>query len=169
MKNFPVDEFAIFPLYPIVDGKCPCSRENCKSVGKHPMYGQWTALTPGQHIYGPDGMNCGYGILTGAVSGIWVLDTDVKPEQGINGEDRLAELGGVPRTFTVATPSGGFHRYYKHPGFPVKTSGNEIAPGVDVRGEGGFVVAPESPHRNGGVYTILIDLPIADYRSPIAY
>ena len=60
-------------------------------------------------------------------------------------------------------PIGFDHRYFKHPGgeVEIKNSVSEIAPGVDVRGDGGMVIAPPSV-RKDGTYRWLNDLPMAD-------
>jgi hypothetical protein len=71
-----------------------------------------------------------WGIVTGAVSGIFVIDCDTETAAQIFIADGLK-----PR---VKTPHGGYHFYFKHPGFPIKTVAG-ILPGVDCRGEGGFV------------------------------
>lgn len=52
----------------------------------------------------------------------------------------------MPRTAYVITGSGGAHLYYRHPGTPILNSQSKVAPGVDVRGDGGYVVAPPSIH-----------------------
>lgn len=149
--------FTVFPLYPVVDGKCTCRHgATCTTAGKHPSV-PWARLKKGEQVDGPKG--CSYGIATGERSGIIVVDTDMK--ETMNGEASLALLGGLPSTFTVATPTGGFHRYYKWPGFRVRNSASELGPGIDIRGDGGFVVAPYSKHRNGGTYTVLKNIEIA--------
>lgn len=103
-----------------------------------------------------------YGIVTGARNGIWVLDLDRK-----NGKDGLramtelaADHGGLPDTYTVKTKSGGFHLYWRWPDAPDSGPAPQIRnragllPGVDVRGEGGYV-------RAGGPYKVVQDCPIA--------
>lgn len=94
------------------------------------------------------------GIATGAISGIWVLDVDNK--DGAGGLDSLnrlmAEHGPLPETLIALTPTGGYHYYWRYdPARPVKSRTN-IAPGIDVRGDGGYVVAPPSTHPEGGQY-----------------
>src|ERR1700722_6539582 len=59
--------------------------------------------------------------------------------------------GPVPRSFVVRTGGGGSHIYSKHPGVPVK-SRSGIAPGLDIRGDEAYVVAPPSLHRSGKKY-----------------
>jgi hypothetical protein len=108
---------------------------------------------------------CGVGIPTGAEAGIFVAETDTK--KGRNGEAELRKLeakhGKLPDTRMAMSPSGSKHRYFKHPGsgIKVKNSVGEIAPGVDVRGDGGMVIAPPSV-RSDGVYVWLNDLPVAE-------
>ena len=74
-----------------------------------------------------------------------------------------AANGRLPDTLMAESPSGSQHRYSKHPGggIQIKNSASEIAPGVDVLGDGGMVIAPPSI-RKDGVYRWLHDLPIAD-------
>ena len=96
----------------------------------------------------------GVGIATGAGSGIWVLDIDVS--NGKPGAETLAALeaehGPLPRTATVRTGSGGQHLYWLLPeGFEVRNdAGKRLGPGLDVRGEGGQVVAPPTFHPTTG-------------------
>lgn len=84
------------------------------------------------------------GIVTGAISGLVVLDSD--------GERGDASLAGkhLPPTPTVRTGKG-IHRYYRHPGHPVPNAVG-LLPGVDLRGDGGYVVAPPSMHPSGRRY-----------------
>jgi hypothetical protein len=80
------------------------------------------------------------GMPTGSVSGAAVLDLDKKNDK--NGFDAVPDW--EHRTLTIArTPSGGAHLYFRAEGAPHCTT-SEIAPGVDTRGEGGYVIAPPS-------------------------
>lgn len=142
--------FTIFPLFGINPAQgeekatCQCSDPECSRVGKHPSY-LWGQLVAGQQVRGP----AGHGIVTGQKSGIFVVDTD-----GWEADEKFRETYDVPDTFTVATPSGGRHYYFKWPSFFVKNSVGQLLPNVDIRGEGGFVVAPGSPHKSGLVYEV---------------
>ncbi|WP_296201617.1 AAA family ATPase [uncultured Hyphomicrobium sp.] len=100
--------------------------------------------------FGPAFASRNLGLVTGAASGIVVLDVD-KP-------DEFEEA--LPRTPIVATGKG-YHVLFKHPGFPV---GNTSLPYGDIRGDGGYVVAPPSVHPNGKLYewTLGLDTPLAD-------
>lgn len=91
----------------------------------------------------------GYGIATGARSGIVVLDVDANK----SGYESLASLGDLPQTLTHRTGGGGLHLIFKHPGWEV---GNLVGvkPGLDVRGDGGQIVGPGSRHSNGTTYTV---------------
>jgi len=94
----------------------------------------------------------GVAIATGAESGVIVLDIDPRH----HGDDALAELerdhGEIPSTRRVLTANGGVHVYLRHPGGHV---GNRAAvwPGIDVRGDGGYVVAPPTVLDGGRHYT----------------
>ena len=99
----------------------------------------------------------GIGIATGTQSGVFVLDVDVS--EGKTGDETLHELekqhGSLPDTATVLTGSGGVHYYFQHPaGIEIRNdSGRKLGPGLDIRGEGGQVVAPPSIHQSGTPYS----------------
>lgn len=88
------------------------------------------------------------GVPTGERSGWWVVDLDRKP--GIDGPDTWADLevqnGRADDTRTVCTPSGGYHLYFRHPGAGIKvgTNAGQLGLGVDIRGDGGYVIVPPS-------------------------
>jgi putative DNA primase/helicase len=91
------------------------------------------------------------GIVTGAKSGIFVIETDnAEHGDGVDGEASLkvweAENEALPPTLMARSPSGSVHRFFNHPGegTKIKNSASEIAPGVDVRGDGGMVVGVPS-------------------------
>lgn len=90
-------------------------------------------------------------IVTGGVSGLVVLDID--PRHG--GHDSLAALearhGRLPATIEAITGGGGRHCYFAHPGGTVPNRAG-LAAGIDLRGDGGLVVAPPSLHPSGARY-----------------
>lgn len=95
---------------------------------------QWWARWPQANV----------AVVTGAVSGIVVLDLDHGHADGVDGLESVRRHGRVlPETPCVRTPSGGLHCYFRHPGAPVP-NGAGLLPGVDLRGDGGYVVAPPS-------------------------
>jgi hypothetical protein len=91
------------------------------------------------------------GIVTGGISGLVVVDVD--PAHG--GERSLASLearhGPLPKTVEAVTGGGGRHLYFRHPGGVVPNRVG-LAAGIDVRGDGGYVVAPPSLHPSGVRY-----------------
>jgi len=97
------------------------------------------------------------GIPTGEQLGAWVLDVDVhKDENGeiIDGFETLAVLedkfGPLPRTATARTAGGGEHRYFKY--VPGVRNRGRLGAGLDVRGSGGYVIAPGSMLEDGRTY-----------------
>jgi hypothetical protein len=94
------------------------------------------------------------GIVTGAISNLIVLDID--PKHG--GDDTLERLerrfGRLPTTVESHTGGGGRHLYFRHPGYPVRNRAG-IGQGIDLRGDGGYVVAPPSIHPTGQRYVWL--------------
>ncbi|MFF5293637.1 bifunctional DNA primase/polymerase [Paractinoplanes globisporus] len=79
-------------------------------------------------------------IRTGTVSDLAVIDIDPR-----NGGRLLPEL--MPPTRCVLTGSDGWHLYYRHPGGPLaKDLKHRGHPGIDVKADGGYVVAPPSIH-----------------------
>ncbi|TWI71312.1 putative DNA primase/helicase [Bradyrhizobium huanghuaihaiense] len=94
------------------------------------------------------------GIPTGAPSGIWALDID-----GLEGEANLRALeakhGAIPKTRTALTARGR-HAWFAYPG-SLPTTAGRIGPGIDTRGDGGYVVVPPSVHQTGHRYAFLGD------------
>lgn len=90
-------------------------------------------------------------IVTGRVSGLVVLDVDPQHE----GEASLAELerehGPLPMTVEAVSGGGGRHLYFAHPGGEIHNRAG-LAPGIDLRGDGGLIVAPPSIHPSGRPY-----------------
>jgi replicative DNA helicase len=105
----------------------------------------------------------GVGVVTGAASGVWVLDVDVA--DGKAGDETLATLeqthGPLPATYEVITGSGGRHLYFAWDDGPEirNSASGALGPGLDVRGEGGFVVAPPTIHPNGTAYEVEASAP----------
>lgn len=150
----PLTSPVVFPLFPINDGKCGCGNANCGRIGKHPAVA-WGDLKFGDAVPLPR-PGAGFGLKTGALpkgSGIFVVDLD-----SAEAVDAFSALGECPETLTVQTPRG-LHLYFEHPGgFHVGNSAGSLTKGVDVRGDGGFVVGPGSPHRSGGRYELAVDV-----------
>lgn len=127
----------VFPLKP--RGKTPLVKGGFKVATVAPaQIRAWWEKWPDANI----------GIATGQASGILVLDID-SPE-GLAALKRLRELHGELPATMVATTARGWHFYYQlRQGEEIRCSSGE---GLDVRGDGGYVVAPPSIHETGAVY-----------------
>ena len=122
----------IFPC--AVRAKEPATPRGCKDATADPhMIRHWWGLQPQYNL----------AVATGAVSGIIAIDID-----GPDAEAELRKLelehGGLPATVEVITPRPGRHIYFKAPEVPVRNSAGKIAPGIDVRGDGGYILSPPS-------------------------
>lgn len=137
------------PLHGVRDDACTCRLgEKCTSKGKHPRIKRQDAVAAGDSDWQqwlqrwPD-MNLG--ILTGEETGIFALDID--PRHG--GVQSIAQIeaahGPFPATVTASTGGGGLH-YLFHipPGARIGNSCGAIAPGIDIRGNGGLIVVAPS-------------------------
>lgn len=89
------------------------------------------------------------GIATGTVSGILVVDVDAQ-HGGLATMESIRDL--LPATLTATTGSGGKHIIYMAPKGLLVKSGAGLWQGIDVRCEGGYIVAPGSFHPNGTQY-----------------
>ena len=145
----------VLPLHTTKDGQCSCAAgQSCDHPGKHPRTanGVRDATTDRTIIKAwwnrwPD---ANIGIATGRSSGIFVLDVD-----GDVGKASLKELqaehGRLQKTVTVMTGKGR-HRYFRCDGARVGNSAGRLGKGIDVRGDGGYVVAAGSVHNSGAPY-----------------
>jgi putative DNA primase/helicase len=135
-------------LHAAVDGRCSCLNVECESPGKHPRtaHGVKDATTDEAQIrtWWERWPEANIGIATGAKSGLVVVDVD-----GPKGEAALKGLG-LELSPTLAVLTGrGRHLWFAGPnGAPTKT----LAPGLDVRGDGAYVVVPPSLHFTGRHY-----------------
>jgi hypothetical protein len=83
-----------------------------------------------------------WAIATGAMSSVVVLDVDDVKGGGESLHDLEQRYGPLPRTLSATTPRGGQHFYFRHPGRWLANAVG-IVPGIDVRGDGGYVlIAP---------------------------
>ena len=78
------------------------------------------------------------GLVTGKVSGITVIDVDAY-------KDGAVDIATFPETYTVKTGNGGMHLYYTYaPGLTISAGAYPQYPHLDIRNDGGFIVAPPS-------------------------
>lgn len=86
---------------------------------------------------------CNAAVATG--EGVIVIDADCKDGRpGLSSLELLEMSYDLPQSFRVKTPSGGLHVYLS----TTESFGNVVNhpdyPGIDIRGDGGYVVAPGS-------------------------
>lgn len=114
---------------------------------------QWWTQWPSANI----------GIATGEVSGFDAVDVDPKNGGEASLEKLIATQGtDFLETLTIATGGAGAHLYYAHvPGLRNSASSVDLGSGIDVRADGGYVVAPPSVHASGELYSVATDIPVA--------
>jgi putative DNA primase/helicase len=143
----------VFPLHGIRDGHCTCLRPTCdpKKAGKHPRttHGFKDATTDETTItqWWTEAPDANIGTPTD-----WCTVLDVDPRNG--GDATLHDLerrhGPLPYTPEVLTGGGGRHIYFRRA--PVRNGAGRLGPGLDVKGDGGYVVLPPSQHASGRRY-----------------
>jgi hypothetical protein len=136
--------FAIFPCLP--RGKTPATRHGCRDATKDlAQVATWWRENPTFNV----------AVATGPVSKVFVLDVD-----GLDAEASLRKLeekyGALPSTVESITPRGR-HLFFKCEDGAVRNSASAIAPGLDIRGDGGYVVLPSSIHQSGRSYVWSVD------------
>lgn len=162
--------WSVLPIWWIENGRCACGDAECRSQGKHPaghlaphglksasndpdVITQWYSQAPKMNL----------AIATGAVSNLIVLDLDVKETDDdiIDGEYELKNwLAGkgidFPDSLVQETGGGGSHILLSFPAIsgprPVIASRANWLPGVDIRADGGYIVAAPSQHVSGKFY-----------------
>lgn len=150
----------VFPLHGMRGGRCTCGRADCSSAGKHPLtkrglkdaavertqINAWWRRWPKANI----------GLVTGESSGIVVVDIDLP--RAFESLDRL--IGRLPKTLISVTGGGGLHLIYRRAAELRCTSArlpglSGHLPGIDLRADGGYIVAPPSLHGSGERYSWL--------------
>lgn len=138
-------------VFPVRRNKAPYTPHGCKDAKTDTRaIKNWWKRFPDANI----------GIATGSKSGgIIVIDIDIDEDKGVYGDESLREWerehGDLPDTWRAVTGRGGYHIYYRSDE-KIKNTTN-LYPGVDIRGEGGYVIAPPSIHQNGNYYQWELD------------
>jgi putative DNA primase/helicase len=142
----------VFPVHSIADGVCTCGKADCGSPAKHPLtphgfkdattdpatIAEWAARWPFANV----------ALVTGGA--FVVLDIDPR-NRGTESLDALtATHGALPETVETITGGGGRHIFFSSPADPLRSG--QLAPGVDFKAAGGYVVAPPSLHASGRRY-----------------
>jgi putative DNA primase/helicase len=156
----------VLPCHNVTVGACSCGNAGCATPGKHPRTNGWTntaSRDPRQiRDWWRRWPNANIGIATGGKSGILVIDLD-----GAKGAyENFARIIKEPiaDTYTVRSGSGeGLHFYFRWPDgdVDIRNSASKLAHGVDVRANGGLIIAPPSNHISGGYYTIEFNIELA--------
>ncbi len=138
------------PVFACGPDKRPVTQHGFHDATRDPTEIRLQFSTPGAAMIG---------VPTGQGAGFFVVDLDVK-----NGGQGLEWLAAnqhrLPRTRTHKTRSGGQHLLFQWPeGRTVRNSASRIAPGVDVRGNGGYIIAPPSPDYEIADHSALADAP----------
>ncbi len=132
----------VFPCNPA--DKSPMTQNGFYDASTDPAtIKRWWAKNPGAAI----------GVPTGEKSGWVVVDKDdYKAEFDQAGWLAiLEEIGGLPETLTQRTGGGGTQYIFQHPGHQVKCK-NGLITGVDIKGDGGYIIVAPSPHPSGNHY-----------------
>lgn len=140
----------------------------CEPGGKRPLttHGLLDASTDEARLaeWSAEHPRANIGVRTGRESGLVVLDVD-----GDDGAESLRRLESandrLPETWSVVTPRGGAHYYFAHPGGEIRNSAGLLGTGLDVRGDGGYVIAPPSVGVGGVLYEV--DGETAPARMPV--
>lgn len=151
----------VFPLHNLTrGGRCSCGKASCtNNAAKHPRTAQgfkdasdreaviqtWWQQWPIANI----------GIPTGGRNGLIVLDVDPR-HNGLASLDTLQQrYGALPTTLSASTGGGGKHYFFAHPGGDVLLrSLNDLdgLSGIDIKADGGYIVAAPSLHASGAYY-----------------
>ncbi|WP_299529421.1 bifunctional DNA primase/polymerase [uncultured Streptomyces sp.] len=156
------------PVIPLTASKLPALRSPhhgetprvpCKGECGLPGHGVHDATTDPaavRALFAAAPRATGYGIACGrAPHRLIGIDLDVDPDTGNDSVGALRLLGlqhlfTLPPTVTVLTPSGGRHLWFTGPAhLAVPNSASRLAPGIDVRGAGGYLVGPGSATARG--------------------
>jgi putative DNA primase/helicase len=151
----------VFPCHtPTASGGCSCRKDDCEDIGKHPRWSdtikhgfkdattdeatirRWWGMWPAANI----------GIATGAAAGLVVLDEDSYKGGDQSRLDLEHTYRPLPETVLSLTGGGGVQYFFEHPGIPVKNAVQTLGVGLDIRGDGGYVIAPPSLHKSGKRY-----------------
>jgi hypothetical protein len=96
--------------------------------------------------------NASIGIPTGKSSGLVVIDIDPRNGGNHSLQGLIDENCPLPETLTAITGGGGTHYYFKYSGREIRCSNGKIAPGIDIKADGGYAIIPPSGHESGKNY-----------------
>lgn len=149
----------VIPIFGISEkGLCHCKNLECKAPGKHPALPDWVnrASSDPAIVSNWEWKNRNIGIATGEKSNLLVVDIDVDKDGDMHLREWERTHNVILETeLRVITGSGGYHYYFRYPSdFDLGDLKNSVGKiqGVDIRVNGGQVVAPPSRHKSGRNY-----------------
>ncbi len=155
----------VLPCHEATMTGCSCGRPDCPSPAKHPrlrhglhdatldpaLIRRWWARWP----------DAGVAVRTGAESGLVVVDVD-RHSGGFTSLGQLQRCyGRLPPTPVTFTGGGGRHYWFRHPGRSVANNTGRLGAGIDIRGDGGYVMAPPTKHISSRRYEWVAQPPLA--------
>lgn len=157
--------FPVFPLWPVLPALhragsiCGCGKADCPNGGKHPIghlapHGVKDATQDPKRVdwFWRARSDANIGIATGRnATGRELVVVDIDPRHGGKQSIRALEKkhGSLPETLIACTGGGGWHPYFLG---ELPNSTGKLGVGLDIRGTGGYVVAPPSLHKSGNRY-----------------
>lgn len=137
---YATNNFPIFPLKP--RGKEPLTKNGFKdATTDKACISRWWEEWPEANI----------GLPTGTKTRLLVVDCDPRNGGPADRAELIEQCGPIPATAEVLTGGGGRHIYFRYDGGPIPKT---LAKGIDLKGDGGYVVAPPSLHASGTRYEV---------------
>lgn len=156
--------YRVFPVHGVTgiagEHYCECGDPKCKAKKPYLSFKKYASNNVDKcSQWEASYDNCNIGLPTGKDNGFWVLDIDAKG----GGKETMKRLAGdnrFPETPRAHTGGGGFHYYFlwdeRAEALGISTQAG-VFDGIDLRGEGGYVIAPPSKHLSGSSYNWITD------------
>jgi hypothetical protein len=151
----------VFPLHTVKDGKCTCGKPDCESPAKHPrtIHGLKQASKDLNFVNSLFSnftyASANIGVCTGKESNLVVIDVDCAKGASLDDLYKIIAKEELAKTLWAKT-GGGYHIYFNYPQTAdIRNSTDKLGAKIDIRGEGGYVVAPNSNHISGKHYKFI--------------
>ncbi|HYY97197.1 MAG TPA: bifunctional DNA primase/polymerase, partial [Pyrinomonadaceae bacterium] len=165
--QFAAERIGVLPIWGVADGICDCPKgSECRSPGKHPHgrlapNGVYSASYDAKTIRGwfESDPRINYGLAMGGELNLICVDIDPRNDGDATYCDLVEHYGpgAFPVTFEQRTGGDGWHKLYRMPEAMKAAKGElkaKLGPGVDVKGEGGYIVGAASMHVSGKTYEV---------------